>query len=135
MAKTEMSSETCQLFGAAFASLRRDYGYSTWNERGTSTALWHRREQDAAQTVRAMAKAAATAGNEAPTSVNFTSSQDSMPNACREHPLSGIRQDGACAGCWSERVGSDEPLPLQPKSTRSDEDRARIRDLARGVKS
>lgn len=39
----------------------------------------------------------------------------------------------ACQPCNRDRTSY--PLPLQSKSARSDEDRARIRDLARGSKS
>lgn len=125
--RAELTSRACRAFAAGFHELRDD-----WTEEGISAALWLRRGQDPFITIAAMCKAAANRNNDTPSAVDFTSSQGPMVNTCRDHPLAGIRQDGQCAGCWSESVGSDEPLPLEPKSSRSAVDRARLRQIASG---
>lgn len=125
----ELTSRACRAFAAGFAELRAD-----WDEEGVSAALWLNRRNNPYLTVAAMAKAASDQRNDTPTAVNFTSSQGPMPNPCRDHPLSKIRDNGECAGCYVDKRAAVEPLPLAPKSVHDDEFRQRIRGLVGGAK-
>lgn len=91
---------------------------------------------DGLQHATSMLIAASKPKNATPSSVNFAASQQREIDSCGkpEHEHCGYRAGYGCAGCYAEQAGSDTSLPLSPKSSRSDEDRARIRGLARGAK-
>lgn len=128
-----ITQDQARLLADLVAAFRTD-----WDRAGVlaQSHLAARGGIDGMQHAISMLIAASKPKNTTPSSVNFAASQQRDIDSCGkpEHEHCGYRAGYGCAGCYAEQAGSDVPLPVQPKSARSDEDRARIRELARGSK-